>query len=649
MSFNQIVWKMIKHNYKKYMFYYLCNSLTVMLFFIFSTLYFNEQVVELKETESIQYVLMIPGVSLITFTLIFISYAHNIFIKQRKSEFGLFLTLGMSNRDIARLLLFENSLIALISIISGLIAGFIFSKLFFLILFNFVGIEGFTFHLNVNMYLFSIIIYCILFFIAVSRSLFLIIKRNVIENLRSDQVAETINMKNPIIGGIGIAFVIASIIGLYLTYSDPMLGSAYSFLWVMMTLLGLYIGFSQFTSFFIEVAKNNKHYYYKRLLFFTNLDYKIKRLTSILFLITVMIWVTILYSTIQLFIYMDSERDIITSSPFDIAVFQTKNANSLSKDEIYAIVDEKENPVLEYIELQMYSYYEKSPYTGIMNTYHFMTNKEFKKLISDEVVIQNDEYLYYINDDLSIDDVEDYFKSNAFAFDDMNLTLDVKDFIVGRHINLLSDVIIINEYQLEQLKNKLDVYETSIHLINVANWKESNQVVETLTEEFNKRNDLDSVFPSLSEEFRESLLSEIDSKIEAQTWNKSSNGLLFYVMTILTVIFFIGSFVLLYLNLYSDIDKEKQNYQKLHHIGITHKEMKRIISREITTLFFIPTMTGIIIAFLYIVAMIKEDGGIVQNKEVLGYFLLITCIYHLIQFVFYLFTRKKLFISLTKQ
>ena len=47
------------------MFYYLCNSLTVMLFFIFSTLYFNEQVVELKETESIQYVLMIPGVSLI--------------------------------------------------------------------------------------------------------------------------------------------------------------------------------------------------------------------------------------------------------------------------------------------------------------------------------------------------------------------------------------------------------------------------------------------------------------------------------------------------------------------------------------------------------------------------------------------------------
>ena len=120
-------------------------------------------------------------------------------------------------------------------------------------------------------------------------------------------------------------------------------------------------------------------------------------------------------------------------------------------------------------------------------------------------------------------------------------------------------------------------------------------------------------------------------------------------MTILTVIFFIGSFVLLYLNLYSDIDKEKQNYQKLHHIGITHKEMKRIISREITTLFFIPTMTGIIIAFLYIVAMIKEDGGIVQNKEVIGYFLLITCIYHLIQFVFYLFTRKKLFISLTKK
>ena len=44
------------------------------------------------------------------------------------------MTLGMSNRDIIKLILLENIGIALISIATGLLSGVVFSRLFFLIL-----------------------------------------------------------------------------------------------------------------------------------------------------------------------------------------------------------------------------------------------------------------------------------------------------------------------------------------------------------------------------------------------------------------------------------------------------------------------------------------------------------------------------------
>ena len=208
MSFNQIVWKMAKVHYKKYILYYLCNSFAVMIFFMFSTVYFNEQVVRVKKLESIQYVLTIPGVALVVFTVFFISYAHNIFIKRRKSEFGLFMTLGMSYRDISKLILLESGIIALFSIITGILAGTIFSRLFFLLLMNSVGLQVVTFHLTIKMFMYSIITFLFVFFVAVGKSLFSTLKSNVIHSLKSDKVAETIKMKSPLFGGVGLAIVL---------------------------------------------------------------------------------------------------------------------------------------------------------------------------------------------------------------------------------------------------------------------------------------------------------------------------------------------------------------------------------------------------------------------------------------------------------
>ncbi|WP_153126648.1 FtsX-like permease family protein [Peribacillus tepidiphilus] len=653
MSFNQIVWKMAKVHYKKYIFYFLCNSFAVMFFFMFSTVYFNERVVQVKKVESIQYVLTVPGVALVVFTVFFISYAHNVFIKRRRSELGLFMTLGMSNRDISKLLLLENGVIALFSIISGILTGTIFARLFYLLLMNSVGLHGVPFHFNSKMFVYSIITFLIVFFIAVGKSLFHTLKHNVIHSLKSDKVSETIKMKSPLIGGIGLAIMIGSVLGLYYTYSNSIAGGEYLFLWAMSTFIGLYISLYQFTSFFIELAKKYKPFYYRRLLFLTNLDYKFKQLTSILMLVTVMIMVTILYSTIILSTYILTEKQAIDGNPFDIAFIQAENKNNLALEELYSIVDQKENPIQKHLVIPIYSYYQKQTYSDWSFVYNFMSVDHFNQLTSNQLKLQDHEFLYYINDDPeNAASGSNYDQGLTLPTRNGEVTYTLKKTIVKKNFNNLYnlyDCIIVSNSEFKILKDHLDGFESNIHLINVANWKNTTNTVEKLDRTLKSYNEnTPPIVDVRTENATEEDLFRIASKVEDYNDNKNSNGILFFVTTFLSIIFFFGSFILLYLNLFSEIDKEKNKYKKLNNIGITAKEVKRIISREITALFFVPTIVGTTLAFLYIVAMATDIGGVSKNPEILLHFFIVAGIYHFIQVGFFLYARKRMFLHLTE-
>src|SRR5699024_9155645 len=98
--------------------------------------------------------------------------------------------LGMTKRDISKLILLENAVIAIIALIICITAGSVFSRVFFWLLLKFVPIQDITFHLSAKMFTYSIVAFLIVFLIAVGQSLYLTVKRNIIENLKSDKSTE---------------------------------------------------------------------------------------------------------------------------------------------------------------------------------------------------------------------------------------------------------------------------------------------------------------------------------------------------------------------------------------------------------------------------------------------------------------------------
>ena len=65
--------------------------------------------------------------------------------------------------------------------------------------------------------------------------------------------------------------------------------------------------------------------------------------------------------------------------------------------------------------------------------------------------------------------------------------------------------------------------------------------------------------------------------------------------------------------------------------------LKRKLTTETFILFFIPTLLGIVLAFLYVVGMAQDVGGITNNLDIVLYFLLMSVIYFFIQFCFFLY------------
>ena len=635
MTFNQLVWKMAKKNKQKYLFYYLCNSFAVLFFFLFATVYFNEKIVEVKQIDSIDSVLIVPGVALVVFAIFFINYAHGIFIKRRRKEFGLFLTLGMSSKDFCKLLLLESGVIAILSIISGIITGAVFSRLFFLVLMNSIGFDEVPFQMNLEMFQTSIGAFLLVFLVSVGKTLVLTVTQSLTKSLKSDRETESLKFKSPLFGGVGIVIVIGSAFLLHNTYLNPNYGGSDGsilLLFTILMLLGLYVALSQCMSFLIELAKKSKPFYYRRLLFLSNLEYKFKQQTGILMLVTVMSMVTIFYSSVILFIYLATEDQVVKRNPYTVAFVETDTKNQITDDELAAIFDKKEHRMKEHFVLPAFEHTVQQHANNWYLDYDFVRLSDFNRLTGSDKVLSEGEFIYFVNNYPEHTYVDEYMERITIKVQGENVTLSKQEVFVDRRVNIGFEYYILNDGELETLKQSVIGKEYYLHLINTENWKNTSFAVAELENRLTNRNGATLEETDL----------DVRSRVKEYDAEKNAGAILFFVSTFLSVMFFFGTFILLYLNLFSDVERERKQYTKLFKIGITSKEMKANISKELAVLFFFAPLLGSCLAFVYVLTLAKDVGGLIQNPTLLYNFLSITIIYLVIQTIYYFYARRKM-------
>ncbi|MDQ0190031.1 ABC transporter permease [Alicyclobacillus cycloheptanicus] len=125
----------------RYVNYITASAFSVMVFYMFSAFVMNPAVKQGYMTSTAKELLGACQYIIIVFAVFFIFFFHSALLRLRSKEFGLFITLGVTPRQIGRMIMVESLALGLVATGVGLLLGIVFSKLFLLALGAVLGLS----------------------------------------------------------------------------------------------------------------------------------------------------------------------------------------------------------------------------------------------------------------------------------------------------------------------------------------------------------------------------------------------------------------------------------------------------------------------------------------------------------------------------
>ncbi len=250
----------IKNNRRFYLPFLFTAALTVVCFFIMSSIGVNQT---LPGGNTVQIVMHMGVIIVGLFSVIFLYYTNSFLIKRRKKELGLYNILGLEKRHIAAVLTLETVLSALLSIGSGLIIGVLLDRLMFLVLRNLLAFDvTMTYAFHWQSVTWTVIVFAAIFLLLLLANLVQVGRAKPIELLRGGEVGEKEpRVKWPLV----VIGLLALGSGYYIAVTTESVIAALGlfFVAVVLVIIGTYCLFLAGSIAVLKLMKRNKGYYYK--------------------------------------------------------------------------------------------------------------------------------------------------------------------------------------------------------------------------------------------------------------------------------------------------------------------------------------------------------------------------------------------------
>jgi putative ABC transport system permease protein len=126
------------------------------------------------------------------------------------------------------------------------------------------------------------------------------------------------------------------------------------------------------------------------------------------------------------------------------------------------------------------------------------------------------------------------------------------------------------------------------------------------------------------------------SRVEPYLQSKQFGSLTMFIGIFVSLLFFIAAGSLIYFKLFTELQEDKAQFQALHRIGMTDQEMRKIMTRQIGLIFFVPFVVGAVHA-LFAFKML-------QNMKIFGdvwaYGGIVIGIFFVMQLIYFFITRQ---------
>ncbi|MCR2043619.1 ABC transporter permease [Anaerosalibacter massiliensis] len=579
MTFNQLASNNVKRNFRSYFAYFLSSAFSVFIFFSFAICLFHPVLSNsYSEGSTVYMALLVAEVIIFSFSFLFVLYSLSTFLRARKKEFGILTILGMSKKEFNKLIFIENIIIGLISIFSGLVLGLVFSKLFLMFTGKFLGIQNFNFYFPTKAIFLTGISFLIIFIIISLVTPKLIRTNKTVELLNAGKKPKK-EPKSSIILSLLSIFMIGG--GYCIGLNPEKFSINTPYLPIVLGTAGTLLFFSQFSVLVLNLFKRDRNLYLKKtnLLWISNLSYKIRDNARMLFLVTIAS--TVAFISVATLYSVKSNQVNITKKnfPFAFSYFSFEN-NKEEKQHINHIDELLKEKGFKY---KKYSIDFVKDTMNDSKEFYAIKESDFNDLAEalgmrtyslnkGEAVLVNSQ-MYRKEWEKAKEGLEN------IKLDKSKLTLRIVD-INEEHIaasGMLETMIVVNDEVFKDiyLRGEQGKYVP----IDIKNWTETGEVAKILNKNIPIPMDKPYVFLTAGDMY------EVEQE---------QSNVLLYIGFFIAVIFFVGAGSFLYFRFYNDLDEDREKYKNMAKLGLTNKELKKTVTVEIATLFFIPYIVAVI-------------------------------------------------------
>ena len=601
-----------KRSIKDYLIYLITVTIAFSLIFAFNLVASSEEVIELSTgMDTFKYILAFVNVVIIFVICFLINYTTKFMFEKRSKELGTYMLLGIRKKEIARLLVIENVLLAICALVLAIPLGFIFSQFVSLVIVNLLGIPEVIF-ISINFVSIGLLaIYFLAIYVLVLLNLLRRIRKMTVHDFlyfdkQNEKKMFRSNKKRNIIFIVSVILGITAILLWASRWTMENSGKqetlTYLMISMMMLIISIYGVSATCADMLLSVLlKNKKLKYQKDNLFVTRTFASKARTMSFTFgTLSMLILLSLLclnFSSINKGVYKAS---IEMTAPFDVHVFEEKQPFKDFKeyvnvvDEDYTINKAIEFDVYKEPKHQMQNYFDVQfyDYDPVMKLSDY--NEILKLKNMDTIELSNDEYFLVTSKDLlyKVENNKDIEKIQLTSGKELKLKgIDTKTYWYQINNTGRFAVIVPDEYV-----QGLEVSEQ--HLIIDTIEETDTKLREKIKQDLKHR--LVIVNDDGETVVQYYRLSVRGSAIEEQnTMTAMIASICLYIAFIL--ISAVGT--VLAIQSLSDSTKYKYRYQTLKRLGVNDKSLFKTIRKQLLILFGVPVIYSILASFFMLVSV----------------------------------------------
>ncbi|BDS15892.1 ABC transporter permease [Clostridium perfringens] len=617
----KLAFKNIKKSYKNYVIYFLTLIFGICIFYTFNSIESQSVMMELNEQKQSAFMmaeqLMGYFSVFIAFVLGFlIVYANNYLIKRRKKEFGIYMTLGMENGSLSKMIFLETLFIGAISLGIGLVLGIMLSQaLSVLTAYMFqVDLTKFQFVFSPLGFKRTVLCFSIIYLVVLIFNFISVRKIKLIDLLTASKRNEKPTIKNLWVSVI-LFLVSVGILGTayYKVIHDGIAFASFNALGlpILLGCIGTFIFFYSLTGFFLKVIQGNKKFYLRDLNMFVmkQISSKINTTFVSLSFICLMLFLAICTFSGGLGINRAINADLKDLTKFDVTFWSNsgENIEKLLKEkniDISNIAKEDSNMVMYDSEVKYSNFLSKEGMTAMKNYFPVANdndilvigengyNNTLKLLGKEPVNLKENQYLAVGN----IDEMKKWVNESLENgnMDQMKKLVN-KSSENGKKINISGKTLEpankkyenINLYNFT-MKGDILIFVVKDSLLEGLK-PVSSRFNMMLKDNSNTKEELESIRDQLVE-------SQVYSITKKEIYDNAAGlgATMAYLGIYLGLIFIITSAVVLAIQQLTESTDNVERYRLLKEIGVDQKMINKAIFTQVGVYFMLPLSLAIV-------------------------------------------------------